>query len=412
MRTFSLLIKPASADCNLRCPYCFYLDRSELYPDSRVHRMSLDVLERVIPTYMATDQPQYAFGWQGGEPTLMGVEFFRKVVELQQRYGKSGSVVSNGLQTNAILIDDEFAEHFAEYNFLVGVSLDGPEEIHDKYRVNAAGCGSHADVLRGIECLKRNKIEFNVLCLVNAANVGQGGAVYRYLRDLGLFYHQYIPCVEFGPDDGQLLPFAVTGEEWGRFLCEVFDEWVRADTRMVSIRLFDSILALMVDGVRNVCCISGDCRQYFVVEHNGDVYPCDFFVDADKKLGNVMECGIWDGLFESPMYREFGGRKSRWNEQCGMCRYLEYCQGDCLKHRMSKGSSSAGLSVLCDGWRMFFEHALPGLKRLASELQAERRRQEAASLRMSVSGGNVGRIGRNDLCPCGSGKKYKKCHGR
>lgn len=399
MKPFSLLIKPASADCNLRCAYCFYLGHSALYPETSRHRMSDDVLESLIKSYMATDQPQYSFAWQGGEPTLMGLDFYKRAVEFQQKYGRSGATVANGLQTNAVAVNDDLARHFAKYNFLLGVSLDGPEEIHDQHRCTIDGRGSHADVLRGIECLQRNKVEFNILTLVNSANACRGGEVYRYLRDMGMLYHQYIPCVEFAPD-GNLLPFAINGEEWGDFLCSIFDEWIKTDTRTVSVRLFDSILNLMVDGFRNVCHLDKNCCQYFVVEWNGDVYPCDFFVERDLKLGNI-ESVSWDDLQKSSVYAEFGSRKSNWHAKCDTCKYLTYCHGDCLKHRLSDSSSH-----LCEGWYRFFEHSLPSFRQLAEIIHRERQAQQLASRKVAA-----GKVGRNDPCPCGSGKKYKKCCG-
>ncbi|MHB1191375.1 MAG: anaerobic sulfatase maturase [Armatimonadota bacterium] len=341
-------MKPASADCNLRCEYCFYLEKSALYPEG-AHRMSDEVLERLVSGYMATDQPVYAFGWQGGEPTLMGVDFFRRVTELQQKHGRPGSTVSNGLQTNATLIDDDLAGHLSRYNFLLGVSIDGPEGMHDRYRRNAAGSGSHTSVLRGVECLRWHGVKFNALALVNSLNARHGGEVYRYLRDTGIGYHQYIPCVEFGRE------YSVDGESWGEFLCEVFDEWYAKDTRNVSVRLFDTLLALLVDDARNACHIGDDCRQYFLVEHNGDVYPCDFFVEPALKLGNVMT-HTWAEMQASEAYRVFGARKKEWSEACAGCEYRSYCMGDCPKHR------AQGLSVLCSGWKRFFRHALPRLE--------------------------------------------------
>ena len=370
MRQFSLLIKPASADCNLHCPYCFYLDRSALYPETKRHRMSEEVLTQMISSYMKTAQKQYAFGWQGGEPTIMGVDFFRRVTDLQQKYGKNGALVANGLQTNATLIDGEFAKHLAKYKFLVGVSLDGPENIHNRYRITADGRGSYINVLRGIEHLKQNNVEFNILTLVTSANVKKGRDVYRFLCDMGFFYHQYIPCVEFD-GKGSPMPFSVSGEEWGDFLCEIFDEWIKRDTRKVSMRLFDSILALMVDGVRNACNMGDNCCQYFVVEHNGDIYPCDFFVDSDKKLGNIMN-DSWKELQVSPKYMEFGRKKSLWNKECEKCEYLKYCMGDCPKHRFYKGDNPDNLSWLCKGWKQFFSHSLPEFKKLALSIKGQR----------------------------------------
>jgi len=368
--SFSLLIKPASADCNLRCAYCFYLERSSLYGQTKRHRMSRDVLERMISSYMATEQPQYSFGWQGGEPTLMGSGFFEKVVALQKKYGKAGAVVGNGVQTNATLIDDRLASFFRRYNFLLGVSLDGPEKLHNTYRVSARGRGTHERVVKSIQTLKKHNVEFNILTAVNSANVKKAAEIYHYLLDNNLFFHQYIPIVEFG-DNGEALPFSVQGGEWGEFLCTIFDEWVKFDVRRVSIRLFDAVLNLLTHGVRVVCTMGSNCCQYFVVEYNGDIYPCDFFVDSNKLLGNIRSSN-WQQLLESPVYRSFGAQKSRLNSICLECPYLQLCAGDCLKHRFygpPEVERPETLSWLCEGWKMFYEHSLPTFRRMAREMQ-------------------------------------------
>ena len=405
MRPFSLLIKPASADCNLRCAYCFYLKKCALYPHAKAHRMSEAVLERMVAGYMATDQPTYAFGWQGGEPTLMGLDFFKRATELQKAHGKPGAVVSNGLQTNTTLIDDAFAKHLGEYKFLVGVSLDGPPEVHNHYRKYADGRGSHANVTQGIERLKQHNVAFNILTLVNDHNVGRAREIYQYLCNEGFLFHQYIPCVEFD-EKGGALPFTISGRAWGDFLCEIYDEWSVRDTRRVSVRFFDSILSYMVDKVRNVCHMGRDCRQYFVVEHNGDVYPCDFFVEPDLRLGNVAE-GDWGTMQESPKYKEFGKQKSAWADACKGCRFLAFCSGDCLKNRFYGSSDPRRLSWLCEGWQQFYEHALPGFRRLADEILKERQLARMRSVQPGPR--KPARVGRNDLCPCGSGKKFKNC---
>jgi len=233
MRPFSLLIKPASADCNLRCEYCFYLEKCGLYPQSKRHRMTHRVLDELVKGYLATEQPVYNFGWQGGEPTLMGLDFFRRVTDLQMRYGRAGASVANGLQTNATLIDDPLAAHFARYKFLLGCSLDGPEAIHDMYRRAASGRPSHADVMRGIRTLQHHGVSFNILILVSKANVARAREVYEYLLENSFYYHQYIPCVEM--EGGHPLPFTITGDEWGEFLCTIFDLWRPSDTDRVSI---------------------------------------------------------------------------------------------------------------------------------------------------------------------------------
>lgn len=370
MKPFSLLIKPVSADCNLRCDYCFYLDHARLYPTERRHRMSDETLENMIASYMATDQPQYVFGWQGGEPTLMGVDFFRRVTDLQKKYARPGAVVANGLQTNATLIDDAMARHFAEYKFLVGVSLDGPDAMHDRFRRTGAGKPSHRRVREGIARLGRYGVEFNILVLVSAANVEHGREVYRYLSDNGFNYHQYIPCVEFD-DQRRAQPFAITGEAWGRFLSGVFDEWAAESPRRVSVRLFDALLTYMVTGERIMCRLERNCCQYFVVEYNGDVYPCDFFVSGDLRLGNVVE-DSWQALSAKPLYKRFGKRKLELPPVCLGCDFLEYCVGDCLKHRVRTEGGGAKLSWLCSGWKSFFAHSLGHLAELAEEVKRER----------------------------------------
>lgn len=410
MKPFSLLVKPASADCNLRCDYCFYLGKCALYPQADRHRMSDKVMRRMISSFLATEQAQYNFGWQGGEPTLMGLDFFRKVINSQKEFGRSGAQVSNGLQTNATLITDEWAGHFAEHNFLIGVSIDGPPAIHNRFRTYTDGRGAHAQVMKGLASLKRHGVECNVLTLVSRANVDRPRDIYHYLCDIGALYQQYIECVEFDKD-WNLLPFAINGREWGDFMCAVYDEWTKADTRRVSVRLFDTILTMMVEGVANCCTMGHDCRQYLVVEHNGDVYPCDFYVQSDLKLGNVME-DSWAELQASPLYERFGQRKSHRHAACETCPYLKFCAGCCPKNRPTMGRDPTRLSVLCEGWKQFYAHALPGLEELSAGIRRERAETDLMDRRRAMAPQPRGRIGRNDPCPCGSGRKHKKCCGR
>ncbi|NLE42921.1 MAG: anaerobic sulfatase maturase [Lentisphaerae bacterium] len=368
MNPFSLLVKPTSADCNLRCRYCFYLEKAEIYPDSRRHRMSDAVLERMIASYLETKQPCHAFGWQGGEPTLMGLDFFKRVTDLQSSIGRPGTIVANGFQTNGVLLDDDWAKHFAQYNFLVGVSVDGPAKIHDRFRVDAGGRGTHSRVLAGIGALRRNGAEFNVLTLVSQSNVAHPEAVYDSLCDMGVLFHQYIECVEFDAR-GRLRPFAITGREWGEFLCRIFDRWIARDAHRVSVRLFDTILTQMVDGASNTCAAGCSCDRYFVVEHNGDIYPCDFNVLPELRLGNV-QTEAWDAMQTSTVYRRFAAVKSQWNASCDACPWLRFCHGDCPKNR--PGRIPGSLSHLCDGWRRFYAHAVPRLLPLAEEIRRGR----------------------------------------
>ncbi len=368
MKPFSLLIKPSSADCNLRCAYCFYLDRAELFPETRQHRMSDATLACMVRSFLATEQPQYTFGWQGGEPTLMGLEFFKRVTELQRALGRPGAMISNGFQTNATRIDDEWARHFAKYNFLVGVSVDGPATLHDRFRLDIGGRPSHARVLQGIAALKRQHVEYNVLTLVSQANVRHPETVYEYLCAQGVKFHQYIECVEFDAA-GRPRPFAIGPAEWGDFLCRLFDRWYPKDVYTVSIRLFDTILAQLVDNVSNTCAAGTSCDQYFVVEYNGDVFPCDFHVQPEWRLGNIHRDG-WDVLQGSALFHDFAARKRQWHEACHRCPWLRFCNGDCPKNRI--GAASGAASHLCAGWKRFHAHALPRLRELAQEVLRRR----------------------------------------
>lgn len=415
MPPFSLLVKPASTNCNLRCRYCFYRDVGTSHPEPVRRRMDDATLDRLIAGYMANAQPIHTFCWQGGEPTLMGVRFFRRAVELQVAYAQPGTQIANGLQTNGTLLDDEFAAFLGEYRFLVGVSLDGPAAVHDSERRTPGGQASHATVLSGIDCLRRNRVEFNILTLVNRANVSKPVEVYNYLVEQGFLYHQYIECVEFA-SDGTLQQFAITGPEWGDFLCQLFDRWYPRDTHRVSVRLFDMVLAKIVDGVANTCTSSEDCRKYFVVEYNGDIYPCDFYVKQSRKLGNIMTDN-WASLWESSAYAAFGEQKRKWNAMCVSCPFLQFCMGDCTKNRGGpENPAPTRLSHLCEGWRRFYRHTLPRFQELAEQIRHERRlaalkANASAFPDMPAKSVLPVRPRRNDPCPCGRGRKFKHCCG-
>jgi len=402
MKPFSLLIKPTSADCNLRCEYCFYIDHIKNGSDNP--RMTVETLEILIKSYMDTDQnKQYAFGWQGGEPTLMSLDFFKKVVELQLKYAPPGSSISNGIQTNATMITEELAKFFGEYKFLLGVSLDGPDYLHDYYRKTIGQKQTHALVIRGIERLKQYGVEFNILTLINDQTVKKAKEIYHYHRDNGFFFHQYIPCVEFD-ENGDPRPFSINGEEWGMFLSDLFDEWIKEDVKKVSIRLFDSIIEFLVHGRYNICYMGESCAQYFVVEYDGSIYPCDFFVRKDLLLGN-LKTDSWEDLFKSKEYQDFGGQKANWNKECELCPYLSLCHGDCQKFRFGAPINSKEMSTLCKGWKMFYTRNLASLIGIAEEFKAKHNINTPPHFKMD-------KIGRNESCPCGSGKKYKYCCGK
>lgn len=347
MRPFTLLVKPTGPDCNLDCDYCFYLKKEKLYPGTNCHKMSDSVLHTLIESYFKTEQPTYTLSWQGGEPTLLGQEFFQRVISYEIQYAKKGYAIGNGLQTNGTLLDTYFAEFLYKNRFLVGVSLDGPEEMHDRYRRRKDGASTHKHVLSGISHLNDHNVEFNILTLVNKENVQQPERVYQYLKERGHKYLQFIPCVEFD-EFGKLQPYAINAEEWGNFLCEIFDIWFRNDRFEISIREFDDILNLLVNNQVTACTRGKNCCQYMVVEHNGDVYPCDFFVEENLKLGNIME-NSWEEMQGAETYKDFGKQKLVLNKKCKRCKYVQLCNGDCLKNRMYAGNSPDNMSMLCNG---------------------------------------------------------------
>ncbi|KKK53506.1 hypothetical protein LCGC14_3094110, partial [marine sediment metagenome] len=301
---------------------------------------------------------------------------------------------------NGTLITNEMAEFFAEYKFLLGISLDGPEYLHDFYRKTIGLQPTHSQVLRGINYLKEHNVEFNILTLINNNTVKKASEIYQYLKSQGFFYHQYIPCVEFD-ERGKLKPFSITGADWGDFLCDLFDEWIKEDINKISIRLFDSILNYLVSGTYSVCFMGNNCCQYFVVEYDGNVYPCDFFVRKDLLLGNVRTHS-WNDFINSATYHTFGNQKVRFNIRCTNCPFINLCHGDCQKHRFNLSSSLKSISILCIGWKKFYVNNLPRFKVLADKIRNNIELNSTFQIR-------VKKIGRNSLCPCKSGKKYKDC---
>jgi uncharacterized protein len=430
LRPISVLVKPASADCNLACPYCFYSPKSKLYPETKRHVMNDAVLEAMIKQLMPLAGATASFGWQGGEPTLMGLDFFKKAVELQAKYGQPGQVVSNCLQTNALLLDERWAEFLAPYKFLLGVSLDGPKEIHDYYRVNAAGVGSFDRVMDRLRLLRSRGVEFNILTLLNNKNSVRPREVYQFFVSQGFKYLQFIPCIEPDPATGGPSQFNVSPDAYGQFLCETFNEWIRPGRPNVFVRLFDAFLITHVTGEYPYCGFAKECGSYVVIEHNGDVYPCDFYVEREWLLGNIMQTPL-EEIIASAKFKEFQGLKQRLAPECRDCEWLNLCYGGCLKERMTLGVKAEALNHYCPSYKRFFAHSREGFARLKELVQKEHQEKhdamdkEIARLteerdrlqgRLAVlQQDNVygstrpHSIGRNDPCPCGSGKKYKKC---
>ena len=404
----SVLIKPAGPDCNMACTYCFYLEKSSLFAETKTHRMSEDILEETVKQVLTQGEPKVSFGWQGGEPTLMGLPFFRKAVDFQKRYGR-GQSVGNGLQTNGLLIDNEWAGFLNQYNFLVGLSLDGPQHIHDRYRKMRNMKGSWSRVVDRAKLLLDHGVATNALTVVNDCSVDYPEEIYAFHKSLGLDYMQFIPCLEPHPGNpSKTAPFSAPADKFGRFLCSIFDLWLDdfdGMTATTSIRFFDSLFHIYVDLPPPECTLLKECGVYMVVEHNGDIYSCDFFVDPRWKLGNVMTGRLMDMLNSSTQDR-FGRLKADLPGECLDCRWLHVCRGGCTKDRVHHPSADR-LNFFCPSYKMFFQHADEKFKELAEEWK-----QQQMPAQPQSPGKEPPPVSRNDPCPCGSGLKYKKCCGR
>lgn len=361
--SFPLLIKPVGARCSMCCAYCFYTGKNSLHADTQ-GVMDRALLEELVRSYLALPLSRHTFIWQGGEPMLAGLPFFRAALALQKQYARPGSVIDNCLQTNGILMTREWAAFCREEGVLTGLSLDGPPAVHDRFRVMRDGRGSHAAALDGLKLLQDAGAAVNVLSLITTANVKEPEMLFEYLCGLGVQHQQYIPCVELDAS-GRPLPWTATGRQWGSFLRRLFDVWTQRPVLDISIRFFDSLLHRLVCGSPQACHMGADCRGYLVVERDGSLYPCDFFVDNRYCLGRVGETA-WDDVRASALYARFGSRKAKVPDACRRCEFATLCVGDCLKHR----PAGNGKSWLCDGYKDFYRHTLPGFKRIAQYLAA------------------------------------------
>ena len=366
MANLSLLIKPVGADCNLRCAYCFYRPKAALYPEAKHPKMSDEVLDRLISDAMGQRADVTSFGWQGGEPALAGLEFYKRVVELQMKYGAPGQSVGNSLQTNGVLLTSEWARFLNEYKWLVGLSVDGPAELHDKYRKDPQGAPTHQKVMDVMRLLRVYEVEFNALVLLNDHNVKKPDLLYEFLRDSGVTFMQFVPCIET-IGRGKPAPYCITPEAYGDFLCAVFDRWVQ-DYPAISVRDFDQLLLAELGRPGCICMHGESCDHYLVVEHNGDVYPCDFFVQADLCLGNIMENTLAE-LGETGKRKGFAANKSAHLSECAECPWLGYCHGGCMKHRIILGGAWGDPSYFCKSYRQLYEHSIGTIKSLAAKIE-------------------------------------------
>ena len=419
---FHIMLKPRGAICNLDCEYCYFLSKEMLYPGSRF-RMADDLLAEYTRQYIdAHRSPIVTFGWQGGEPTLMGLDFFRRAVAHQQTFSKPGLQIHNALQTNGVTLDDEWCRFFREHNFLIGISIDGPRELHDAYRIDKGGAPTFERVMRGLELLKRHGVEFNVLTTVHAANADHPLDVYRFLRDeVDTQFMQFIPIVERDNDTGfqqgeQVTARSVAGRQYGRFLVSIFDEWVRRDVGGVYVQIFDVALAAWAGGRPGLCIFEETCGGALALEHNGDLYSCDHYVEPRYKLGNLQEVSLVE-MVGSEQQRQFGlAKRDTLPRYCRECEVRFVCNGGCPKNRiLHTPDGEPGLNYLCAGYKAFFNHIDRPMNIMASLLQ-ERKPPADVMRILAIEDARlqqrIAKSGRNDPCPCGSGRKVKHCHGR
>jgi uncharacterized protein len=429
---FHLMAKPSGSTCNIDCKYCFFLSKDQLYPNDK-HRMSDATLDTYIRQLLESHRtPEVIVAWQGGEPTLMKLDFFRRAVEIADKYRRPGQQVQHTFQTNGMLIDDEWGAFLKQHKFLVGLSVDGPRELHDTYRVDRRGQGTFDRVMQGWRHLRRHGVEFNILCTVNAANEKHGRAVYRFFRDeLGAQWVQFIPVIERATEetleranqgwserpggerplytqDGNLVTERTVGsEQYGRFLVDVFEEWVRRDVGRVYVQLFDVTLEAYF-GRHGLCIHAPTCGYGPALEYNGDVYSCDHFVEPRFRLGNIHQTHM-QTLVASPEQRKFGqDKRDTLTAQCRQCAVLPLCNGGCPKDRFALSrTGEPGQNYLCPGLELFFTHTRPAMQTMAGLLQRCRPPADVMSLTAVADA----RRGPYSPCPCGSGRKWRFCHG-
>ncbi len=392
---YSYLVKPASSDCNLFCDYCFYRRTAASYPETAAHRMTPDTLEALVRKAQGGGAPAVSWCWQGGEPLLMGIDFYKTARELQERYRPHGCEVMNSVQTNGVLIDREWARFFRDNSFLVGVSLDGPRELHDLHRPNRAGAGVFDRVTDAIDILAGENVEFSVLCVVNEDTARHAADIYDFFRKKGYASLQFIPCVEAG--SGDIPPFAVRPESYAAFLSELFDRWFADGYPRVNIRFFTNVVQYLMGMPSECCMFRPACPEYLVVEHNGDVYPCDFFVEDAWRVGNIVGDTL-EEIVSHPKFIEFSGFRAVSRDECDACRWAGFCHRGCVRFRWIGERDHAGRDYLCDAHRTFLDTNEARLRFLARDVE-----------RRNLGLPAPGDVGRNDPCVCGSGRKFKKC---
>jgi len=366
---FQIFVKPTGSICNLNCQYCYYLDKERLYPIGETFRMPIDVLENYIAQHIeAYPGEAINFSWHGGEPTILGINYFRNIVELQRKHNPQKRRIVNGIQTNGTLLDGEWCQFFAEQGFYIGLSLDGPQEIHDLYRLTKDKKPTYNEAIRGYNLLQKHRVDTEILCVVNAYNVQFPHQVYRFFKQLKAKYITFLPLVE--PQPGTLngvSSISVSAEAWGRFLCTIFDEWIEDDIGKVKVQIFEEALRTAFKQEHSLCIFRPTCGEVPVLEHNGDFYSCDHFVDAYHLLGNLRETSLAK-LLEDPKLEMFGKAKLlNLPRTCKECLVRDMCNGECPKnHIISTPDGEPGLNYLCEGYKRFFTHCKPFVSEVAA----------------------------------------------
>ena len=404
---FQIMAKPIGPQCNLNCDYCFYLEKEALFPDKTTFRMTDVVLERFVRQYIESQTgSEVIFTWQGGEPTLLGIEFFKRAIDLQEKHCRPGTLISNALQTNGTLLNEKWGSFLKENNFLVGLSLDGPPEFHDRFRRDRSGKPSSTQVLHGLDILKQFGVAFNLLCSVNSENAKQPLEIYHYLKQAGEGFIQFIPIVE-PLRGGGVSKRSVSGPQFGRFLCEIFDDWLQTDVGKIFVQHFDLALEAWMDRSSSLCVFAPTCGRAMIIEHNGDLYACDHYVFPEYRLGNIMDIQMAD-LAVSPFQLKFGNEKRQTlSQMCLECEVRFACNGGCPKNRIGKTIHEEPLNLLCSGYKRFFTHIQKPMAAMAEALRTGRSPAHAAQAFKQKP--QTVKVGRNAPCPCGSGRKYKYC---
>ena len=410
-REFQVFVKPIGSICNLDCHYCYYLKKEHLYPKGESFRMPDDILEEYIVQHIdASPEPVIRFSWHGGEPTVLGLDYFRKIVALQRKHQSPDQQIINGMQTNGTLLDEDWCRFLAVEGFMVGLSLDGPQEMHDMYRMTKDRKPTHEQTMRGYKLLQKHRAQTDILCVVNAHNVQHPTQVYQFIKQIKAPYVTFLPMVEPEPGaEGGVSQLTVPAEAWGAFLCTIFDEWRDRDIGQIKVQIFEEAARTAFEQEHSLCIFRPTCGDIPVVEHNGDFFSCDHYVDNEHCLGNIRETPLVE-LLESPAQKAFGQAKlDTLPRYCQECEVSAMCNGECPKNRfLHTQDGEAGLNYLCAGYKRFFTHCRPFVEEVAAQWRRQSQEQQMpqgqdAGTRTSL------KPGRNDPCPCGSGLKYKKC---